>query len=292
MPYLWVILSLVSAFSLASADAFTKKALKNTNEYLVAWFRLVFSMPVLMLLIFFIPVPELDANFFKAFFIALPLEVIALIFYIKALKISPLSLTLPFLSFTPVFLMAVSYLVLGERVSLRGGFGILLITLGSYTLNFREMRKGFLEPLKSVVREQGSVIMIFVAIIYSVTGPLGKMAIEHSSPLFFGITYFAVLTLIFTPIALWFGRSEVKQFFTSGAYKGLAVTGFFSSCMIISHMIAISLVQVAYMISIKRISILIGMCYGYVLFREQNIKERFLGALLMIAGFVLVVTAS
>jgi drug/metabolite transporter (DMT)-like permease len=292
MTYLWVILSLVSAFSLASADAFTKKALKNTNEYLVAWFRLVFSMPLLLLLIFFIPVPELDAKFFKAFFIALPLEVIAFIFYIKALKISPLSLTLPFLSFTPVFLIGVSYLVLGEQVSLRGGFGILLLALGSYTLNLTEIRKGFFEPLKSIARDRGSVLMILVAIIYSVTGPLGKMAIEHSSPLFFGITYFAVLTLVFTPVALWFGRSEVKQFFTSGAFKRLAVPGFFSSCMIISHMIAISLVQVAYMISIKRISILIGVLYGYVLFREQNIKERFLGALLMIAGFVLIVTAS
>ena len=32
--------------------------------------------------------------------------------------------------------------------------------------------------------------MIAVAVIYSVTATLGKMAIEHSSPLFFGITYF------------------------------------------------------------------------------------------------------
>lgn len=288
---LWVLYSLVSAFTLATSDALTKKALRNTNEYLVAWFRLVFTMPLLLLLFFRVPVPELDSTFFGAFLLALPLEVIALILYTKALRSSPLSLTLPFLSFTPLFLIVVSYLILGEEVSLKGGFGIFLLAAGSYTLNITRIQKGFFEPLKAIARERGSILMIAVSILYSFTSPLGKMAIEHSSPLFFGITYFTALTLVFTPIALWSAKSEVKNFFASGAYRQLAVPGFFSSCMIISHMIAISLVQVAYMISVKRISILIGVVYGYLFFREKQFRERLLGAFLMGAGFVLIVTA-
>ncbi len=291
MAHLWISYALISAFTLATSDALTKKALRNTNEYLVAWFRLVFTMPLLFLLYFRVPVPELDSTFFGAFLLALPLEVIALILYTKALRCSPLSLTLPFLSFTPLFLIVVSYLMLGEEVSLRGGFGIFLIAAGSYTLNITRIRKGFLEPLKAIARERGSVLMIAVSILYSFTSPLGKMAIEHSSPLFFGITYFTALTLVFTPVALWSAKSEVKNFFASGAYRQLAVPGFFNSCMIISHMIAISLVQVAYMISVKRISILIGVVYGYLFFREKHFRERLLGALLMVAGFVLIVTA-
>jgi drug/metabolite transporter (DMT)-like permease len=291
MAHLWIFYALVSAFALATSDALTKKALRNTNEYLVAWFRLVFTMPLLFLLFFRVPVPELDSTFFAAFLLALPLEVVALILYIKALRCSPLSLTLPFLSFTPLLLILVSYLILGEEVSLRGGFGIFLLAAGSYTLNITGIRKGFLEPLKAIARERGSILMLAVSILYSFTSPLGKMAIEHSSPLFFGIAYFTALTLVFTPIALWSAKSEVKNFFTSGAYRQLAAPGFFSSCMIISHMIAISLVQVAYMISVKRISILIGVVYGYLFFREKHFKERSLGALLMVAGFVLIVTA-
>jgi hypothetical protein len=34
-----------------------------------------------------------------------------------------------------------------------------------------------------------------------------------------------------------------------------------------------------------------GVLYGYFLFREGHIKGRFLGALLMFTGFVLVVSA-
>ncbi|MEW6584049.1 MAG: DMT family transporter [Nitrospirota bacterium] len=287
----WVILSLISAFTLATSDALTKRALRGANEYLVAWFRLIFSMPLLLLIFFLIPVPKLDAVFFKAFLLALPLEAATVILYVKALNRSPLSLTLPFLSFTPVFLIGISYLILGETVSIRGAIGILLIAAGSYIVNIGDMRKGILEPIRSLWKERGALMMLGVALIYGFTGPLGKMAIEHSSPLFFGFTYFTALTVIFSPIALWYGRADLKNLFAQGSYKRMMAPGILYSCMIISHMIAISLVQVAYMISVKRISILIGVVYGYLIFKETNIRERLFGALLMVAGFAAIVTA-
>jgi hypothetical protein len=40
--------------------------------------------------------------------------------------------------------------MLGELVSFWGGIGILMIALGSYTLNLKEMSKGFLEPIKAI----------------------------------------------------------------------------------------------------------------------------------------------
>ena len=62
--------------------------------------------------------------------------------------------------------------------------------------------------------------------------------------------------------------------------------------MIASHMTALNLTKVAYMISVKRISLVIGVLYGYFLFRETNIGERVFGALLMLTGFILIVTAA
>jgi len=291
MTYTWVFLALISAFTLATSDALTKKALAQTNEYLVTWFRLLFSIPLLLLFWIFVPVPKLDMQFYKAFALALPLEIIALVLYIKALRISPLSLTLPFLSLTPVFLILSSYLILGERVSFQGSIGIIFITAGGYTLNLHELRRGIFEPFKAITRETGSILMIGVALIYSITSSLGKMAIEHSSALFFGITYFIAVTVIFAPIALWMGRTEKKIFISEKQFKGLMLPGIFYSIMIISHMVAISLTKVAYMISVKRTSLMIGIIYGYLLFKEKNIRERISGAALMFIGFVMIVTA-
>ncbi len=285
----WVILSLISAFTVATSDALTKKVLSRSNEYIVAWLRLVFSLPLLFVSLLFIPLPGLDKYFYIAFFVSLPLEILSIILYMKALRLSPLSLTLPFLALTPVFLIFASYFILGEKVSLRGSLGILLIASGSYTLNISKIKEGIFEPLKVITKEKGSLLMIGVALIYSITSSLGKLAIEHSSPLFFGATYFAAIVFLFTPIALYKGRGE--SWGGQRLPQALLLPGIFYSLMVVSHMVAMSLAKVAYVISVKRMSLLIGVFYGYLFFREENIRERFLGAVLMFAGFIMVVTA-
>lgn len=289
---MWVVFALISAFTLATSDALTKKALKDSNEYLVAWFRFFFSLPLLLIIWLFVPVPKLDAEFYKAFALLVPLETVTIVLYIKALRLSPLSLTLPFLALTPVFLIFISYLILGEKVTFRGGAGIFLIAVGSYTLNIREIKKGIFEPFRSISKEKGSIMMIGVAVIYSLTASFGKVAIEHSSPLFFAVTYFIALTVFFAPIAFWMGRNELEVFFRDKQFRKLVLPGVFLAVMAATQMLAMSLTKVAYMISVKRLSLIIGIMYGYFLFREENIKERFLGAVLMLIGFVMVVTAS
>jgi len=287
----WVSLSLASAFLLATSDALAKKAVQDENEYLVAWFRLLFTLPVLIITLVLTPWPVLDKDFYQAFFIALPVELITIILYVKALKLSPLSLTVPFLSLTPVFLISISYLLLGEKVSLIGALGILLIAAGGYILNIDTVRRGLFEPLRSILRDKGALLMIAVALLYGITSSMGKMAITHSSPLFFGASYFIALSIAFLPIALLKGRGSAKEFIRSGKYKRLFFPGVCYALMVVTHMEALSLTKVAYMISVKRTSLLMSVIYGYLLFQEGNSRGRFLGAFLMFTGFVLVVTA-
>jgi uncharacterized membrane protein len=289
MVHPWILWALLSAFMTASNDALTKKALVIHNEYLIAWLRLLWALPFLFTALAFITTPTIDSIFFLAFCAALPLEVTATVLYVKALKLSPLSLTVPFLSFTPIFLIVIPYLILGETISLPGVIGVLMIAFGGYILNIREARKGFLAPFMAIRRERGSLYMIVVALIYSVTATLGKLAIQHSSPLFFGIIYYSALAVAMAPIALFKNRDEIRVWPREGAIKASVLPGFCHATSIVAHMIAISLTQVAYMISVKRLSLLVGVLYGYLLFKETSIKERFAGTLLMIIGFALIV---
>src|SRR5512140_2715597 len=103
MHLLWVPVALCCAFSLATSDALTKRALAAPhNEYLTAWVRLLFMVPPLVILLLAIPVPPLGPAFFPTVLTAIPIELLALILYFKALKLSPLGLTVPFLALTPV----------------------------------------------------------------------------------------------------------------------------------------------------------------------------------------------
>lgn len=54
------------------------------------------------------------------------------------------------------------------------------------------------------------------------------------------------------------------------------------------HAFAISLIKAAYMISVKRLSVIIGLIYGGVIFKEKNLAIRTTGTLLMVVGAVLI----
>lgn len=287
---MWIIYALLTAFLFATSDTLTKKALASRDEYFVAWIRLILALPLLIISLAFIEIPPLDRTFWVATVIALPLEIVAIILYTKALKVSPISLTMPFLALTPVFLILVSYLLLGEKISITGGLGIFLIAAGSYMLNIHKAWGSFLEPVKAIFRERGSILMIIVAFIFSITSSLGKMAIEHSSPVFFGSFYFILIAILFTPIAM--KKSKGKVVITKKETIPFLSIGITYSLMIIFHMLAMSLTQVAYMISVKRMSVFFSILYGCLIFKEERITERTLGSMVMFTGFLLIILTS
>lgn len=282
----WFILSLLCAFFSASADALSKKSLAKSNEYLVAWVHVGFAMPFLLLLFPFIEIPRLDIHFFTVVIVLLPLEITALILYTKAIKLSPLSTTLPFLALSPVFMIFTSNLILGERLDKSGITGIFLTAAGAYLLNINTTRQGILAPFKAIRRERGSLYMIIVAFIYSITSNLGKMAILHSSPLFFAAVYFPILSVILFPVLMWKNHGNVKQLFSQPALFGLI--GLMVAFAVITHLVAVSIIEVPYVISVKRTSLLFGIMYGAFWFKEKNIRERLAGGIVMIIGVAII----
>jgi drug/metabolite transporter (DMT)-like permease len=286
---MWVVLSLLSAFSLATTDALSKKSLERSPEWVVVWIRFLFALPYLAVVFLFIEVPALDKVFWFSILILLPLEMIAVVLYIKAINQSPLSLTIPFLSLTPVFIILTGFLFLGELPDLSGTLGVLMIALGAYSLQLHGMKEGLLVPFKAILQERGSMLMIGVAFIYSITSTLGKVAILHSSPLFFGVFYFGILALAFTPWALMRSRRPWRDVLSPERFPLFLLIGVFEAIMIFSHTLAIVMTQVTYMIAVKRTSLLFSVAYGYLLFREGRIRERLMGCLLMVIGAMLIV---
>ncbi|GAX60648.1 permeases [Candidatus Scalindua japonica] len=281
----WFVYAFICALSLATADALSKKALNdNIDPSIVAWIRTGYTVPFMVLIIPFIEKPELDGTFYRALFSAIPLDIIALLLYMKAIKISPLSLTLPFLSLTPVFLIGTSYIILGERPDGSGLIGIVLVVIGAYLLNVHTISRGLLQPFKAIAKEHGSLLMIIVAFTFSIGACIGKIAVQHSDPVFFSVIYSFLLSFfLFLVISF-----RNRQFFSKVTLRPVLflLIGILITIMIITHVKAISLVEVAYMVSVKRLSILFGVIYGVMFFKEKNIKERLLGATVMVSGII------
>jgi drug/metabolite transporter (DMT)-like permease len=283
---LWLPLTVISAFALATSDALTKKALAGHNEYLVSWLRLLPALPIFLIPLLFLPTPAVQPDFYLCVFSALPLEALAVILYTKALKLSPLNLTLPLLSLTPLLLLVVPFLLLGERISLMGAAGVLLIATGGYLLNVRRGQGGGVAPLRAIVSEKGSLCMLCVAAIYSITSTLGKRAIAASSPLFFAACYIPMLVLLISPLALYKGKGELRRMAQNGTLRASALPALFYVIQVVTHVYAINLTNVAYMIAVKRLSLLFGVLYGRYLFREQG---GVMATMIMLAGVFLIV---
>lgn len=281
---LWCMLALATALSVSTGDALTKKFFGRFSPLEMAVAASLYSLPFLFVTLPFIPIPALGHGFWWIVCVVVPLDTIAFYLYMKAIKLSPLSLSIPFLSFTPVFMLATGFLVLDEIPNQWGLVGILLVVAGSYLLHASELKHGYMAPFRAVLKEPGSVLMLIVSMLFSVLAVLGKKAILLSSPLFFGFFFLAsldVIALMFFPVL---GKIRWKSLLKR-PWKGLSV-GLMLYVHVLFHALAISMVEAVYMISVKRTSILFSVVYGRILFQESEIRNRLLGAFLMFLGVV------
>src|SRR3989338_1923124 len=191
---LWVLYSLLSAFSWATSDVFTKKASK-VDDYILVLSRFLYGVPFVLLLLLFTPIPKLDLVFWIVVSIDIPLEILSFILYTKAIRISPLSLAVPLISLTPVFLVFTSFVILRELPTIAGFFGILLVVVGAYILNLNGLGKGVLEPFKLIFKEKGCVYMMIAAFLFSIDSTLSKILVQKSSPLFYGAIYLVIMAI-------------------------------------------------------------------------------------------------
>jgi drug/metabolite transporter (DMT)-like permease len=70
------------------------------------------------------------------------LNIVANLLFLQAMRIAPLSVTIPLLSLTPVFATLLAIPLLGERPTPSHAFGILLVVAGAIGLHWRRSSTG------------------------------------------------------------------------------------------------------------------------------------------------------
>ncbi len=283
---IWLIFAFLTAFFESLKDVFSKKSLKNIDEYVASLALRFLVFILLMPFLFFMKMPSLNDKFFMALFVSGSFNVITTILYMKALKYSDLSITAPMLTFTPLFLLITSPFIVGEFPNSFGLIGVLLIVFGSYTLNIKQMHEGYLVPFKALLNEKGPKLMFLVAFIWSITANFDKIGVQNSSPIFWVISINLFMSIMIFPIILYKSRGKFEQ--VSKRYKSLLSIGLFSALSLVFQMTAINLALVAHVVSIKRTSAIMSVILGYLIFKEKGIKERLFGVFIMVIGVLFI----
>ena len=286
---LWFIIALLSAFSVAGCDAVSKKLMLDNDEWITGGLMLSLASVILAPIFLFIDFREVSEAGLKLLAVTLPLEVFAYYLFLSSIRMSALSLTLPLLAFTPALTIVTSSMILDESIGSTGLVGVLLVTLGAYILNADLSDFRLFGPIKAVISDSGALRMLMVSIIWALTSTLGKSGVIIFGALQFGYILTAAIGVIFLAVGLF----RVKFMSVPWVFDGrigltFLISAVFMSMQEVTHFMAVSMAPVPYMISVKRISMVIGVIIGWKFFGESNIMSRLTGAVIMLGGVALI----
>ena len=282
----WLILASLSAFFEAVKDVVSKHNLKANDEYVVTWSLTFFTAAFLTPLLFIIEIPQLNQQFWIALLIGGSMNAVIALLYIKAIKLSDLSLAVPLVALTPLFMLLTSPLIVGEYPNFFDGIGVFLIVMGSYLLNIKEKSQGYLAPFKALLHQPGSKLMLLVAFLWSITTNFDKIGVQNSSPIFWVFALLTSMSVLLLPVLLHKTSNPKRQIIQY--LPMLMATGFFNALGVICQMQALTMTLVVQVIALKRTSVLMGVLFGHFIFKEKDIQERFLGAAIMMGGVLFI----
>jgi len=281
----WFWLALGSAFFLATSDFLTKRHFSDLPVTQMIQVRLLGLVPVSLALLLVIPVPPIQPQFYWSIGLALPADVLALFLYLRGIQASPLALSVPFLAFTPLFVILTGLLLLGEMPNWPGVAGMLLVVAGAYVLNLDQLRQGWAAPFRAVFSEKGSWLLLLTSLIFAYTITMGKKALLASGPWFMAAVYpMATALLVAAVLAL---TSRLAWDWLRRPWAALGV-GLCTSATLACHFGALALAPAAYMVAIKRLSILMAVLYGGVFLKEARLGQHLLAGGLMVGGAVVI----
>lgn len=282
----WFLFALFGALFDSLFYMLSKRLLRNTDQYVLAGGVFLSSFFVLLAVSLYMGIPEIGTGFYSSVLVTAVLNVIAAILYYRALRITDLSLSVPMISFTPVFLIFTSFILLGESPSSFGIAGILLIVAGSYVLNYSGKR-GLSDPVRNILGNRGILYMLAVAFLFSISANFDKLVVKNSDPYFGHSMVFLVIGCSFLVIS-WVRKSGSQVSYYRN-FPGFFIVGSVLALEAIAINIAYTMQIVPYVISVKRTSILFGVLFGGLVFREKNIHIKVLGAVVMLTGAVFII---
>ncbi|MFA7402437.1 MAG: EamA family transporter [Pelobacteraceae bacterium] len=206
----------------------------------------------------------------------------------RAYRGGDLSVVYPLCQTSMIYVPIWGIVLLGERLSFVGGGGILLVILGTYSIQLQrlsldEMIRPF-RNLKSLsVRDALSA-----GFIYSIGSIAEKSGVRNYSPLYF--TYILVLLMLFL-MSFNMLRTKYRPLIRAelSEHWGLILSsGPIMMASFLTFRYGLNLSPVSYAVPVRQISIVIGVLIGILFLKESFGRIRLVSALFIMAGVALI----
>ena len=229
-----------------------------------------------------------DARYWPPAVASMAMNALANVLFMRSVRLSPLSRTVPFLSLTPVFSALAAIPLLGEVPGPMHWAGISLVVVGALVLNSDLSDKWW----RSVTHEKGAAFMIAVAVLWALSTALDKRALPHASPASHAFLLSAGGAAILMAWVALTGRHGELAAALQAPRTLLAGMVAFAVAALALQMLALQWLWVAVLETLKRaFGVLGSIFFGRAFFLEPITGRKLLAAALMVLGTALLALA-
>lgn len=219
-------------------------------------------------------------------FIEVLMVAVSTLLYFRAIQVTPISLCMPYISFTPVFLIVTGRIVNGEQTAPEKLVGVVLIFIGSIAMHRVLFSRGWVEPIKAVWRQRGCFYMLLVAVINAITNPIDARLVRMTDAFVQAAAFGLGMCALFTVLLL-ARKADAGKVIRAVPYWAV-LAGALEAVALIFQLSSHNYIAVVYTISIKRAGIILVVFLGWLVFKEKNIGDKLIASLVMLVGVLII----
>ncbi len=288
MSTLAIALVLLSALFHALRSLFTKESGdKQVFLWLYSIFALLFFAPLFIYFLFRVGItnPAAYAWCAGSGFI----HFLYWIFLTQSYKEGDLSHVYPIMRSSPALVLVFAVLFPGERVSVQGGAGIMLVAVGVYIINMKHISgEELFAPVKSIANDRSTQFAFLTLISVSFYSIVDKMAVDFIHPILFAFFHLFFGMCYYTPyIVLTKNADLIRKEWNTGLVR-IIMSGVIGITGYSLILIAFTIERVSYIVGLRQTSIVFAVLMGSHLLKEKHQGIRLAGALIVSSGGFLI----
>jgi uncharacterized membrane protein len=198
-----------------------------------------------------------------------------------------LSLVYPIARSAPIFVLIWAIWFLGEKLSLSGILGILIVVFGAYVIGFPTFSiTHFTRPI-TLLKKRSYQLAWLTALITSFYSVNDKLGVHYVPPFLYLYLTNMLICIIFTPFVLVRKKRMLFREWTKNKTPIiLGSTMILSSYLLILYAMRMS--QVSYIVAVRQLSVVFAVLLGSLVLKEEHGKVRFLASLCIFSGIFLI----
>jgi drug/metabolite transporter (DMT)-like permease len=279
----------VSSLAWSGLDLSRKVLAGRLREVPLLFWLCVFPLPIFIAWWLYDGVRPVPAAYWTTGLASIGLNIVANLSFMRSLRLSPLTATIPLLSLTPVFTSLVSMPMLGQRLGGRNWLGVALVVSGALLLNLRGGdAASFSVFWRALRREPGVPFMALTAFLWSITPPLDKLSMDRSGAPFHALMLNAGVAVPLLALLAATGRlADLRRVRGSaGVFTAAVVCAFLG---LATQLVAFKVVPVGLFETMKRgIGFVMAMLSGRLILGEAITTGKVLAIVLMALGVGLI----